>query len=352
MEKGEKIEKNAIESPNHEFFKNTDGILPEIIKRLHISREKAKKEKRELASYAIKTIMNSFWGVLASPNCRYFNLGMGNAITGFARWIIQTTAQEVEKKGYKVIYQDTDSTFIETKLDKEKANELGKDIENHINHFYRDYIKEKFSRHSYLELQFDKQFISMIIPATRSSLKKAKDAEETESGSGEKEEKAAKKRYAGLVEKNGKEELEITGMEAIRGDWTEAAREFQKEILMKLFHKEPLEQFIKAYIKRIESGKLDSQLVYRKSLRKPLEEYTKTTPPHVKAARLLDSIESSIIEYYITEAGPEPLQKLKHKLDYKHYIDKQIAPIANQILALLGKSLEDIKETSKQKKLF
>ena len=49
---------------------------------------------------------------------------------------------------------------------------------------------------------------------------------------------AAKKRYAGLLEKNGKEDLEITGLEAIRGDWTEAAQEFQKELLNKTFHKE------------------------------------------------------------------------------------------------------------------
>src|SRR4030042_4353699 len=68
IEKEDKKEKNAIESPNHEFFRNDEGILPYIIKKLHIAREKTKKEKRELASYAIKTTMNSFWGVLASPN--------------------------------------------------------------------------------------------------------------------------------------------------------------------------------------------------------------------------------------------------------------------------------------------
>ena len=166
------------------------------------------------------------------------------------------------------------------------------------------------------------------------------------------DEKAAKKRYAGLIEKDGKEELEITGLEAIRGDWTEAAREFQKELLMKLFHKEDVEPFIKSYVKKIKAGKLDAQLVYRKSIRKPLEEYVKTTPPHVKAARLLDKMESNIVEYYITTEGPEPIQKLKHKIDYNHYIEKQIAPIANQILTLLGKSLEDINKGSKQAKLF
>ena len=141
-------------------------------------------------------------------------------------------------------------------------------------------------------------------------------------------------------------------MEAIRGDWTEAAREFQKELLMKLFKHEQVEPFIKSYVKKIREGKLDSQLIYRKSLRKTVEEYTKTTPPHVKAAKLLDKIESNIIEYYITTEGPEPVQKLKHKIDYEHYIEKQIAPIANQILILLGKSLEEIEKSQKQSKLF
>jgi DNA polymerase-2 len=83
-----------------------------------------------------------------------------------------------------------------------------------------------------------------------------------------------------------------------------------------------------------------------------LDEYTKTTPPHVKAARKLDSIESNIIEYFITTDGPEPIQKLKHKLDYEHYIDKQIKPIANQVLGLFGKSFDDIMDGNKQRKLF
>ena len=122
--------------------------------------------------------------------------------------------------------------------------------------------------------------------------------------------------------------------------------------LRKLFKKEPLELFIKSYIKKIKDGKLDLKLIYRKSIRKSLEEYTKTTPPHVKAARQLDKLESNIIEYYQTIEGPEPIQKLRHKIDYDHYIEKQIAPIANQVLILLNKNFEDVTQSSKQAKLF
>ena len=124
------------------------------------------------------------------------------------------------------------------------------------------------------------------------------------------------------------------------------------ELLNKIFHKEDPVQFIKDYIKKIKQGKIDLKLVYRKSIRKGLDEYTKTTPPHVKAARLLDNLESNVIEYYITENGPEPIQKHKHKIDYEHYIEKQITPIANTILHFFNTSVEDILKNSKQKTLF
>jgi DNA polymerase-2 len=344
--------KDSVAAPNGVYFKNSDGILPEIIGKLHEAREKAKKEHRELSSHAIKVITNSFWGVLASPNCRYFNFDMASSITGFARQVIQLTAKKIEEKGFKIIYQDTDSCFVETNLEKNKANKLAVELQNYINNFYQDYVRENYQRKSYLDLQFAKQYLSMMIPALRiKKTKKEKDKNEEENKESE-QPTAAKKRYAGLIEKDGKEELEITGLEAIRGDWTDAAQEFQKELLMKIFHKEEIFSFIKSYIKKIKEGKLDSQLIYRKSIRKNLDEYTKITPPHVKAARLLDHLDSNIIEYCITESGPEPIQKLKHKLDYEHYIDKQIKPIANQILALFNKDFNDLIKDSKQAKLF
>ncbi len=331
---GKKEEKGCIKAPNGACFRNQDGLLPQILRRLHNAREKAKKEKRELSNYAIKTIMNSFWGVLASPNLRYFDLDMANAITSSGRFIVQLTAKEIEKMGYKTIYSDTDSVFVETKLGKEKANALGKKIAEDINKFYDNYAKKNFNRKSYLELEFEKQYLSMIIPQIRGG------------------DVAAKKRYAGLLDKSGKEEVEVVGLEAIRGDWTDAAQDFQLKLLDKLFHDQPIDSFIRDYLKKIRSGKLDEKLIYRKSIRKNLEEYTKTTPPHVKAARKLDNLESNVIEYYITLDGPEPIQKLKHKIDYEHYVTKQIKPIAEQILSLFNKKFEDITQDSKQTKLF
>ena len=278
----------------------------------------------------------SFFGVLASPNCRYFSLDMANAITHFGQQIIQLTAKKIEEKGYKVIYSDTDSVFINTNLEKEKAIRLGEELQNYINKFYEDYVKKEYSRKSYLELEFKKNYLALLLPKTRNA--------ETETGS--------KKRYAGLVEENGKEKVEVTGLEAIRGDWTEAAKDFQLELLNKIFHKEDPINFIKSYVKNLREGKMDKKLIYRKSIRKDLKDYTKTTPPHVKAARKLDSLDSNIIEYYVTANGPEPIQKHKSKIDYEHYIKKQITPIADSILHFFNRTMEDILKDTKQTKLF
>jgi len=92
--------------------------------------------------------------------------------------------------------------------------------------------------------------------------------------------------------------------------------------------------------------------VYRKSIRKNLKDYVKTTPPHVKAARKLPKLTTNIIDYYITTNGPEPVSMLKSKIDYEHYIEKQIKPIAETILSLFDQSFEDVILNSKQKNLF
>ncbi|MAG39644.1 DNA polymerase II, partial [Candidatus Pacearchaeota archaeon] len=318
---------------NGACFENKDGVLPGILDRLHQAREKAKKEGRELSSYAIKIIMNSFFGVLASPNCRYFNMDIANAITMSCQELIKKTMGMVEDKGHKVIYGDTDSIFVSSVEDGREAILIGEKVEKDINAFYDKFVTENYDRKSFLELEFEKLYLSLMIPAVR----------------GTKE--GAKKRYAGLKKVNGKEEIEIVGLEAIRGDWTEAAGDFQRKLLDFVFHKKDFKKYILKFVEDLLKGSFDDKLVYRKQLRKNVEDYTKTTPPHVKAARKLKVISGSLVEYLVTVDGPEPLQNLKHKIDYDHYLEKQIKPVANSILGLFDCDFDDILAGSKQTSL-
>ena len=325
----------VITAPNGVTFENSHGILPEIIENLGRERDKAKKEKDEIKSFAIKIIMNSFYGVLANPTCRFYSLDMANAITGFARSIIKETITLIEKEGRKVLYGDTDSVFVDVKTDSaQEADKIGEDIAKKINRHFSEKVKNEYNRKSLLELEYEKRFKVLILPSLRKSAG------------------GAKKRYAGLLLKDGKEEISVTGLELVRRDWTELSKKVQMELLDRVFHKKEVASYLREIVEDIKKGKYDDQLVYRKSISKELSEYTKTTPPHVKAARQLDKLTSNIVEYYMTVNGPEPVQKLSSTLDYNHYIEKQIRPIAETILQLFDMNFDDVIKNSNQKSLF
>ena len=331
----EKDPSKYIIAPNGAVFANNQGILTKILERLWNARDKARKDGNELARYAIKILMNSLYGVLASPNSRFHNRNMSNAITYFAQHFIKLTAKKLKEQNYEVIYGDTDSVFVNVKTeDKKEAEKIGKEIETNLNKFLEEHIKTTYQRESILELEFEKLFLKFFMPKVRGS------------------DVGAKKRYAGLREKkDGSTYIDFTGLEFVRKDWTEVAKEFQMKLLDLIFEDKEVDEFIKNFVEKIHEGKYDKLLVYRKSLRKDVESYTKTTPPHVKAARLLDEIKSNTIEYYITKEGPQPLQKLTSPLDYKHYIEKQIKPIADSILELQDKTFEEVISGSSQKGL-
>jgi DNA polymerase I len=63
---------------------------------------------------AIKVLMNSFYGVLASSFYRFTNIQIGASITAFARETVTRIIQELEDKKVSVIYGDTDSVFFQS----------------------------------------------------------------------------------------------------------------------------------------------------------------------------------------------------------------------------------------------
>ena len=326
---------NLVHAPNGACFKNEEGILPHILKNLSEQRDNAKKEKNALASQAIKIHMNSFFGVLANPTCRFFSLKIANAITHFGQHIIKLATTKVNEIGYEVIYGDTDSIFVRTNANNyDEAKDAGEKIQEYINNFFRAHVAHEYHRPCYLEIQFEKTFKIFMMPKVRHG----------DAGS--------KKRYAGLRLKEGREEIDFTGMEFVRRDWTDLAKNFQLGLLERVFRKEDVTDFVKNYVKELKAGNMDEQLIYRKSLRKEETEYTKTTPPHVKAARMLEKIDSSIISYVMTIDGPQPIQMKKSRIDYEHYIDKQIKPLADAVLVFFGKNFDDLMKGSSQKTLF
>ena len=63
-------------------FRREPAILPQLLDELFPRREAAKRSGDSIASHAIKILMNSFYGVLGTPACRFYNPKLANAITG------------------------------------------------------------------------------------------------------------------------------------------------------------------------------------------------------------------------------------------------------------------------------
>lgn len=328
--------KDALETPVGVTFSRTEHILPEAIAELMAKREQAKKDKDPHLSQAIKILMNSFYGVMGTPGCRFYDHQLPASITGTGQWILKLTRSRLEEAGYDVLYGDTDSVFVQLKKEEQGAPEAAaKKLVQWINTFITDKIRAEFGLESYLEIEFERHFRRLFLPAVR--------------GGGE----GAKKRYVGMVTAGGKDELMFTGLEFVRSDWTRFAKNFQYELFDRIFHDREVTTWIKRVVADLRHRVYDGDLTYVKRLRKAPREYTKVVPPHVKAALLYGEKAQGLkeIQYVMTRHGPVP-QDLPHAdLDYNHYIDKQLKPIADAVLQFLDLSFSDI-IGGRQLKLF
>ena len=312
-------------------FSRTSHFLPDIITSLWQQRDEAKREKDAARSHAIKILMNSFYGVLGSGGCRFYDTRLASSITLRGHEIMQETARWIKDKGHRVIYGDTDSTFVllDESLDTEQARQTGNTLADEINARWKQKLRNELNLDCHLELEFETHYSRFLMPTIRGS----------ETGS--------KKRYAGLKTTQDGEELVFKGLETVRSDWTSLAKSFQTELFSQVFADQSPEQTVKEYVRKTLDGELDSQLVYRKRLRRKLNQYVKNVPPQVRAARKADEINQSqgkslryqnrgSISYVITVNGPEAVEHLHSPIDYQHYINKQLRPVADGILPFIG----------------
>lgn len=304
-------------------FRRAPAILPRLLDDLFPRREAAKKAGDDVASNAIKILMNSFYGVLGTPACRFYNPALANSITGTGREMLLWSKHWFEEQGFRVLYGDTDSLFVDSGSESEEGvREKGAELARELNAALAGHILGKWRVQSRLELKFEKLYLRLFLPQARNSTR------------------GASKRYAGLRQGHGHSKagntVEFVGMEVVRSDWTALARNIQRELYERLFADQPVDVYLTDVVKRVRAGELDDQLVYRKNLRKGAEEYTATTPPHVAAARKSTQPPGRSITYVMTTAGPEPTDNVQHDLDREHYVARQIRPVAEPVLATLG----------------
>nr|WP_315417077.1 DNA polymerase II [uncultured Pseudomonas sp.] len=313
-------------------FSRTRHCLPAIVARVSEGREEAKREHNAPLSQALKIIMNAFYGVLGSSGCRFFDTRLASSITMRGHQIMRQTRELVEAQGYEVIYGDTDSTFVWLggAHTPEDASRIGHALVQHVNAWWREHLRTAYGLQSALELQYETHFTRFLMPTIRGA------------------EEGSKKRYAGLVVRSdGSEEMVYKGLETVRSDWSPLARQFQQELYQRIFHRQPHQDYIRDYVRRTLSGEFDELLIYRKRLRRQLDDYERNVPPHVRAARLADEYNDRLgrprqyqrggwISYVISVNGPEPLEVRQAPIDYDHYVTRQLQPVADAILPFVN----------------
>ncbi len=341
--------RNAYETPEiqsgkekHRFyFKKEKSIIPILLQRLLEERKKIKQQKKkdktailEARDYNLKTLSNATYGYYAFFGARYYSPESAASATAIGRQYIHDTISKIEKKGYKVIYADTDSIFLTSKKTEEEILNLLKEI------------NEKLP--GTMELELEDFYKRGIFVTKRMS------------------EKGAKKKYAMLSKDN---KIKIRGFETVRRDWCDLSREVQDKILTKILKEGNAEsslEYVKRIIKEIREKKIPiEKLVIRTQLKKDIEEY-ENIGPHVAIAKemLKKGIPvdaGSLIEYVVSPGDkkdkirdkaklPEDVKEGDYDIDY--YINNQIMHAVGSIFEVFGIDLEELSEGKKQKKLF
>lgn len=307
----------------HKFRKDSEGFYPIVLKKLIENRKSAKRQLTQLQKgtiayrllkareHATKIITNAVYGYAGWAGSRWYSRQVAESAAALGRKTITESVSIAKALGLKVLYGDTDSLFLEN--DETRVKEFLQTIETQLG----------------LEINVGQVYKRILL---------------TES----------KKKYAGL-KPNG--ELDIIGMEAIRGDWSGLAKEVQNQVLrMVLEDKSPVRatSYVANLAKDLRGSKLPlSSFVIWKSLTKRPEDYD-IHAPHVEVAKKLAKagwpVGSGDRVSYVIVKGPgrlyqraEPYSKVSlDNVDYDYYVENQVLPVAGRILSVFGVSEQEI----------
>ncbi|MGC9116969.1 MAG: DNA polymerase domain-containing protein, partial [Conexivisphaera sp.] len=293
------------------------GFLPRALGRLLEERARAREEESrspegsrerkvlEAKQRALKRIANATYGYTGWSGARWYAPHVAAAITAKGREVISSVIAKARELGLRVIYGDTDSVFVSN--DDVKVGKL------------LDWISGELE----LEVKVEKVYVNVLF---------------TE----------AKKRYAGVTADG---ELDVVGLEAVRGDWSEVAKRAQVEVLEVLLREGSVERAVeraREWIRRTRAGEVPlKDLIIWKQLTKPPEEYEATAAHAIVARRMREEgwdVRVGDKVGFIVVKGPGKLNErarpyfevTRDQVDWEYYAEKQVAAACGRILEILG----------------
>ena len=126
-------------------------------------REEAKRNKDIYLSQAVKILMNSFYGVMGTPGCRFYNPDLPTAVTGTGQWVLKTASTFLRDSGYEVIYGDTDSVFVCLKsVEYSDTCAAGLRLAETVNSYFSRVLMDEYRVKSELEIEFEKHYVKFF----------------------------------------------------------------------------------------------------------------------------------------------------------------------------------------------
>lgn len=306
----------------------------------------------DIRQKALKLTANSMYGCLGFSNSRFYAQPIAALVTAMGRETLQRTVDIAQNTvGLEVIYGDTDSIMINTRINDEKdlkkVKELGERVKKEVNRLYKT-----------LELEIDGIFRPMLLLKKKKYA--AKTVEELPNGQGI--------RYG----------QELKGLDLVRRDWCIQSKDTGRFVTEQILSGEDSEvvlekihRHLEELAKTMRAGELAlEKYVITKGLSKHPNDYPDgNSQPHVQVAKVMLQNNRAVntgdhIPYIITapmeqEATDQPLAKLatwaeraRHpeeiarsggllKPDVEWYLTQQILPP-------IGRLCEPIDGTSQQ----
>lgn len=335
----EKKEKNSIEVDLGKkiYFSKDIGFFSKMLNDIIKKRKKYKKDYNEnpnallkARSNAFKLLSNAAYGYLGFFGARYYSREAAATTAALARFQVKKAISNIENKGYKVVYSDTDSiAFLQGGKSKKEIHELLKDINDDLP--------------GIMELDLEGFFKRGIWVTKRNG------------------DFGAKKKYALLGED---EKIKVKGFETVRRDWCDLARKTQRRILdliLREGNEKKAVEYLKKVINNLKKREVDiKELIIRTQLKKVIENY-KSINPHVFVADKMKKLGmnvgiGSLIEYYIAESNDKkslirekakiPSEKGLYNMEY--YLKNQILPAVENIFEVFNVDVKEFIDGEKQ----
>ena len=303
-----------------------EGLIPKILQDLMRERDEVKKMAKNASSEsdrnyydgvqgAIKILMNTFYGVLASSFYRFTNPEIGSSVTHYARNTIQNVMDKLERSGHRVIYGDTDSVFIES--GKSSVDETVK---------FGEELSKRLSAEEGILLDFEKVLDPFFSHG-------------------------AKKRYVGRIAypKDQEGKILIRGYEVRRTDSFDLQSESQSKVFEFIMNRDPegAVDYAKDIISKISRGDRTipiQKLVISRSVRDESEYANSDSLANVRIARKLKEMGETFVSgmkvsWIVTNSKKSPQevepyiegQPFEYTPDWLYY-SKRVSETLNRIL--------------------